>query len=165
MFSRKALTLALLLSPMIFMGAECDPTGPANTPLAMDAMRAEVSGEGSFFCDDVTASDNGTFWKVVARGGGTLSDDRVIELDIPKRTSVPFTIAVENDDKGVIYYCVPLNSTSCKNFYADKEHGGTGTITITNITGHLEGTFRGTVQLSNGNETRTVSGGEFKADL
>lgn len=166
LFARTYMKAALVITPMIFIGAECDPTGPATEPLAMDAMRAGVSQDGSFFSNNVIARDQGTYWKIEAKGGG-INDDRVIELDIPKRSTVPYTIDVTADNQAVIFYCIPITpgSQTCKNFFADQAHGGSGTITITNTTGHLAGTFRGTVQLSNGTETRTITGGEFKADL
>jgi hypothetical protein len=163
LFARNYMKAALVLAPLVFIGAECDPTGPAATPLAMDAMRANIAGDGSFFCDNVSGQANGNLITIVAQGDNTVQDRR-IELVIPKQTTVPYTINVASDAQGLIYYCVPLTSTSCKNFYADVEHGGTGSITVTHIDGYVEGTFRGTVQLANGNENRTISSGEFKVD-
>lgn len=161
---RTTLALALMLSPMIFMGAECANDPFPNTPLAMNAMRVDISTEGNFISDQVTVTNQSNYWLVVAPGViGT--QDRHIELRIPKQTTVPFTIDVQSSDIGSIYYCVPLSGTACKNYYASKEQGGSGTITVTNVSGTLEGTFRGVVQLSNGSETRTVSSGEFKADI
>ena len=164
LFARTYMKAALMISPMVFIGAECAVDGPGFTPLAMDAMRADITQEGNFLCDDVTVTDQGTFWRVIAQGGGA-TDTRRIELDVPKEATVPYTINVANDNQAVIYYCVPLTATSCKNFYADQAHGGSGTITITNIAGHLEGPLRGTVQIANGTETRSISNGEFKVDL
>lgn len=163
---RTTLALALFLSPMIFMGAECANEPFPNVPLAMNAMRAEVTTEGSFVCDQVvqSASSSADYWLVVAQGDATVGNRR-IELRIPKQTTAPFTINVASDDEGSIYYCLPLTQTSCKNFYANQAQGGSGTIRVTNVTGSLEGTFSGTVQLSNGSETRTITSGEFKVDL
>jgi hypothetical protein len=162
LFARSYMKAALLLAPFVFIGAECDPTGPASTPLAMDAMRADVTTEGSFVCDAVSGTGNANLITLVAQGDNTVGTRR-IELVIPKKTEVPYTINVATDEQAVIYYCIPLTSTSCKNFYADKAHGGSGTITITHVDGYVEGTFKGTVKLANANETRTITNGEFKA--
>jgi hypothetical protein len=168
LFARTYMKAALAIAPIIFVGAECDPAGPGVEPLAMDAMRAEVTTEGSFFSNAVIAKDMQTFWTITANGGG-VNDKRTIELDIPKPAgrTVPYTIDVTADNQAVIFYCIPITpgSQTCKNFFADQAHGGSGTITITNTVGHLAGTFNGNVKVSNGTETRTISGGEFKADL
>jgi hypothetical protein len=165
LFARTYMKAALVLAPMIFIGAECDPTGPANTPLAMDAMRAEVTVDGSFVCDAVsgTGSESAKTITLIAQGDNTVGSRR-IELVIPKQSVVPYTINVSSSDQAVIYYCIPLTSSACKNFFADKAHGGSGTITVTHIDGYVEGSFQGTVKLSNGDETRTITSGEFKAN-
>lgn len=162
LFARTYMKAALVVAPLVFIGAECDPTGPAFNPLAMDAMRADVSTEGSFVCDNVTGTSNANLITLIAQGDNTVSSRR-IELVIPKKTTVPYTINVATDEQALIYYCIPLTSTSCKNFYADKSHGGSGTITITHVDGYVEGSFKGTVKLANENETRTITNGEFKA--
>jgi hypothetical protein len=160
---RSTVALALMLSPMFLMSADCAQDPIPNPPLALDAMRADVTTDGSFVCDVVDVVDRGSRWSVIAQGDETVNNRR-FELEIPKKSTVPYTVTVGQDANTSIYYCLPLGGTACKNFYASDVQGGSGTITITNTDGELAGTFRATVRTTS-NETRTVSNGEFRGNL
>lgn len=162
--ARKGLMTALLaVTPLVFIGAECanEITEP---PLAQNTMRAEITTEGNFASAMVEIEDRGNHWYIKAEDDA--NSDIHIEIDVPKKATVPYTIDLSKDEVAELYYCIPLTSTSCKNFYASKARGGSGTLTVTKISGNLEGTFNGTVTTVTSNpETRTITNGRFNVRL
>ncbi|HYM19609.1 MAG TPA: hypothetical protein VEW28_01245 [Candidatus Kapabacteria bacterium] len=141
-------------------------------PLVNNEMRASISDYGTFDSKpDVNTQFDGSNYILKAPIlGESGSDTLVLTLVIPKRDTIPYTIAVENDAAAQIDLCVQQQSGSCINFDA-KQGLGSAAITVNSITTDasgriMQGTFSGILQPSSTPGTaRTITNGEFKIIL
>ncbi|MEO6941288.1 MAG: hypothetical protein ABI444_14325 [Candidatus Kapaibacterium sp.] len=164
-WATKALMIVLLLSPFILVGGQCNPNNPPIViPLGTNAMRLVASVEGDFAASDASAVDGGTFVTVNAsmpHGTGLIN----VQLQIPKQANPPYTVSVGTDAVPLISYCVSPDNATCHQFFARKGTGS-GTITISQLTPTVKGTFSGQLKLvpTVGTDVdRTISDGEFNA--
>ncbi len=155
-----------LLTPLFIIG--CNIATEPFLPLVNNEVRATISDFGSFDVQGVETGTSGSgYFSVKARYKGTSGDDSlVITLFIPKQSTAPYTITVQNDNVALIDYCVQQSSGVCTNFDAKKGQGS-GTITVSSLTSDgvnqiMEGTFSGTVTSTSGGGNKTISNGSFK---
>ena len=93
-------------------------------------------------------------------------DSVQLTLVIPIQGGLPYTIDVPTDINGaLINYCIKQYPGGFCNSYKAAKGTGSGTITITNLTPIIEGTFSGTLPFSGGSGSLTITGGAFKAQL
>ena len=157
-------TIAALLLLLFIGGCATTIVDPGATPLNAGELLAETTVEGTFDAADAKAIDSVTYYSVLATVTFK-SGQRNINLIIPKQASVPYTVDVATSSIATIAYCVSPDNVSCMQFFA-KAGTGSGSITITQLTPTLKGSFNGTLVLlpKIGNDTiRTVSSGEFNA--
>jgi hypothetical protein len=161
---RKSILLSLLVAlfiPILFAG--CDNVLEPLVPLQNNEVRVSVADFGSFDSFPVTVSTDATSWRLQANDNAA-PDSIVVTLWIPRQTSAPYTVTVQNNNIARINYCVQINHT-CTDFDVYDGHGN-GTITVNSIdeTNHIvSGTFNGSlVQLNGASGTKTLSSGEFK---
>jgi hypothetical protein len=155
----------LLLAPLMLFAAGCIQSNPIVPPLNVNEVQASVSAEGFFSATDALAYDSVNFYYVYATEK-LQSGTRSVTLTIPKKTTLPYSVTVGSDPIATISYSL-LPGTSDTHYFAEPGIGS-GSITVTQISPTLIGSFSGTLwQLpASGTDTiRTISGGEFNAAL
>jgi hypothetical protein len=157
--------ILLGLAPFVFMGAECNVDGPADPPTKPNQMTVSISTDGYF---------DGTLSKVVKNGNkyvlmaqeGPSGSRRVIDMEIPVRTAVPYTVSVPSDPTGIINYCIESSPGFCSDFRAHNANkSSSGSITVTEVTATtLKGTFSGRllrIPQTGADTVRTMTSGSF----
>lgn len=162
---RKSVLLSLLVAlsiPILFAG--CDNVLEPLVPLKANELRVSVADYGTFDSDPITVSTDANQWQLNAKDN-TVPDSLVVTLWIPRQTTTPYTVTVQNNNVARINYCVQQITGTCIDYDVFDGHGS-GTITVNSIdeANHIvEGTFSGNlVQLSGMPGTKTFSSGEFK---
>jgi predicted small lipoprotein YifL len=153
----------VLIAPLTL--ASCNQLGPVLPPAGVNTLQASVT-EGFFSAADARAKDQGTYYAILGTQSYQ-SGQRSINIVVPKQTTVPYTITVNTDAVAVISYYVSADNVSSKQYLTQKGQGS-GTITITQITPTVIGSFSGTLSLkpASGTDTvRTVTGGSFNASF
>jgi hypothetical protein len=159
----KFLLLLLVSVSFIFTGCP-DPLKP-DDGLGPNEMRVTASTEGQIFATVEQVTTSGTVYQIHAVDPEALTNgDVVIDIVVPKKATVPYTVTVGSDADAVLSYCLELTSGTCTTYEA-KAGSGSGTITITEISPELKGTFSGTLPLIGGSGSRSLTSGEFRASF
>jgi hypothetical protein len=160
--------VALTLSSFLFIGAECNVDGPTDPPLKPNELTASVSEEGFFdgTLNRVTKDGSSKYiLKAVERStltGGVVVE-RDIDIEIPIRTEIPYTVNLSTDPIGLVAYCNEDPPGTCIVYSARKSvASSSGSITVTEATSStLKGTFNATMVKVGGGDTRTITNGSF----
>jgi len=163
---RKSVLLSLFVAlfiPVLFAG--CDNVLEPLLPLKNDEVRVSISDYGSFDSYPVTVSTDANQWQLQAKDNN-VPDSLVVTLWIPRQSTTPYTVTVQNNNVERINYCVQQQVGACTD-YDVFDGKGNGTITVNSIdeTNHIvEGTFSGTLVDLKGatTATKSFSSGEFK---
>ena len=157
----KILLLLLASTSLLFTGCP-DPLKP-DGGIGVDEVRFTASTEGQIFASVEQLLTGGSTYQIHAVDADAISSGNVvIDIVVPKKATVPYTVTVGTDDAAVLSYCLELTSGTCTTYEA-KKNTGSGTITITQISPEVQGTFSGTLPLIGGAGTRTLTSGEFRA--
>ncbi len=162
--SRLLFSAGLFYLAVVAIG--CNQSNPVVPPVNVNELQSEVTGEGFFSAADGQAKDQGSYYAVLASESFQMGS-RSINVIVPKQTSVPYTVNVGSDPVAVLSYDVSSDNVTHKQFYA-QQGVGSGTITVTQVTPTLEGSFSGTLwQVPNaGADTvRTLASGQFNASF
>lgn len=164
MYKNPKFLLILLVSvSFIFTGCP-DPLLP-DGGIGPGEVRVTASGEGQIFANVDNVISSGSTYQIHAVDGDAITEgDVIIDIVVPKKATVPYTVTVGTDADAVLSYCLELTSGACTTYKAESG-SGSGTITITQITPDILGTFSGTLPLIGGSGTRTLTSGEFRARL
>lgn len=160
----KLFLLLLAVVSVTFIGCP-DPLIPGGE-LSPGEMNVTASVEGNFFASDATVTGGSNYLvkaSVEHQFPGNVNGHIEITLQIPKGTP-PYTVSVGSTPGALIEYCLEESASICTIFNA-KQGTGSGTIRITSISPYLEGTFSGTLPEVGGSDSRSLSGGEFKAEF
>jgi hypothetical protein len=159
----KFLLLLLISVSFVFTGCP-DPLQP-DGGLGTNELRATATTEGQIFANVEQLVSSGSTYQIHAVDADAISNgDVVIDIVVPKKATVPYSITVGSDADAVLSYCLELTTGACTTYEA-KSGTGSGTITITEISPEVKGTFSGTLSLIGGGGTRTLSSGEFRASF
>ena len=160
----KFLLILLVSVSFIFTGCP-DPLQP-DGGLGPNEVHVTATGEGQIIANVDNLIASGSTYQIHAVDAGAITNgDVIIDIVVPKKAAVPYTITVGTDADAVLSYCLELTSGACTTYKAESG-SGSGTITITEITStEIKGTFSGTLPLIGGAGTRTLSSGEFRATL
>ena len=154
------LSLLIMLAPFAVTFASCNVNVPVVPPLGTKSLQVTSNVEGDLYASDALAAVNATFYSVLANAKhGT--DNIAINIIVPIQNTVPYTVDVASDPVAIIGYQI-----GTKGQYAAQKNFGSGTITITQVSPTIVGTFHGTVWLSpaaGSDTTRVLADGQFNA--
>ncbi len=146
--------------------AACNQGLPPDTSgLNLGAMDVQFRESADFISTGAVASVEGGDLHIHALmpvSGASHSDQ--FDIWVPLRTAVPFTISIPSDPAGIIDYCLG-SVAACPDYSADSSQGS-GSVTITQLSPSVRGTFSGRllqVDGSTADPVRTVMSGEFNA--
>jgi hypothetical protein len=127
-------------------------------PLKADEMQADLNPGGSFDATNTTANAGSGSYHVHA---SMANDSVVIDLNFTQQSILPYTVHTDSisTDLNYINYCI-TQSSGCKNYHSTLN---SGSITISSVSPTVQGTFSGTLTLTNGGSKVTISNGAFNA--
>ena len=158
--------IAIMLVASALMFSSCGtPIQPEPTPLQVGGMEVEFSEVSSFAASDAIATEEDTVIHIRAHMAvaGSVNDD-TFDIIFPKGIPVPFSVHAPNDPDVTVVYCEGGQSL-CRNFFADPSTGNM-TITITQLSPTVKGTFHGVLDLvpaGSSDNVRTITSGQFNA--
>jgi hypothetical protein len=162
MFKTSKYFVLLLATISIFFTGCPGPLQPGGG-IGPNEVHVSASTEGQIFASVDNVLSGGSTYQIHAVDAGAITNgDVVIDIVVPKRATVPYTVSVGSDNDAVLNYCLELSSGACTTYKAEKG-SGSGTITITEISPEIKGTFSGTLPLVGGAGSRTLTSGEFRA--
>jgi hypothetical protein len=135
-----------------------------NVPIKPGTLNTSIKEESLFAATDARAVVTTDLIKIKATMLGIKNESHVIDITVPVNAAVPYSVTVGTDANAFIAYTTEETSPT-RSYVADK-NGGSGLVTITELTPNVKGTFNGTLLLVGGtaSDVRTLTGGEFNAN-
>jgi hypothetical protein len=164
LLKRIAYRATIAASLLFFVSCDGGLLPEANVPIKPGTLNTTIKEEGFFGASNASAVVKTDRINIKATTTGVKGEEHVIDITVPVNAAVPYSVTIGTDANAFIGYTNEETSPA-KVFLADKD-GGSGTVTITELTPTIKGTFNATLPIFSGGtgEVRTLTGGEFNAN-